>query len=204
MDQPLGRAVGNACEVAESLEILRGEGPADVRALTVRLGAEMLKLGGAARDLTDGARRIERAIASGAGLERFLRGVGLQGGDTRVLEHPERLPQARRQLVLRAARSGRVLRLDARAIGQAATLLGAGRLAKEDVVDPAVGILLHAKEGDRVMRGDGLATLCYNDDGRLQAARGLAEGAYTVGARSPSTRGRGRTAVSLLVRDRIA
>ena len=96
---------------------------------------------------------IEAAIASGAGMERLVRAVALQGGDAAVLEHPERLPRARRQLVLRAARPGWVQRLDARAIGQAATLLGAGRLRKEDQVDPAVGITLHAKQGDAVAPG---------------------------------------------------
>lgn len=184
MDEPLGLTVGNACELGEALAILRGEGPPDVRALTLRLGAEMLVLGGAARDLADGTQRLERAMASGAGMERLLRGVSLQGGDTRVLEDPRRLPQARRQLVLRAARSGRVSQVDARAIGQAATVLGAGRLRKEDQVDPAVGIVLHARQGDRVAGGGALATLWYNDAGRLKAARSLAEGAFVVAASS--------------------
>jgi pyrimidine-nucleoside phosphorylase/thymidine phosphorylase len=196
MDEPLGRAVGNACELAEALEILRGEGPADVRALTVRLGAEMLRLGGAATSLREGAQRIEQAIASGAGMERLLRGVRLQGGDPRVLEDPGRLPRAGRQLVLRASRAGHVVRLDARAIGRAATLLGAGRLAKEDTVDAAVGIILHAKEGEEVKRGGPLATLCYNDGGHLAAARTLAQSAYSLGARPRAARA--------LIRDRIA
>src|SRR5204862_1736537 len=134
--------------------VLRGGGPPDTRALTVRLGAEMLVLGGAARTLGEGARRLEQAIASGAGLERLLRAVTLQGGDSRVLEHPERLPRARHHALVRAPRSGAVTMVDARAIGEAATMLGAGRQRREDRVDPAVGITLHAREGARVTAGE--------------------------------------------------
>jgi pyrimidine-nucleoside phosphorylase/thymidine phosphorylase len=188
MDQPLGREVGNASELGEALEILRGGGPPDTRALTLRLGAEMLRLGGAAADLAAGERLIERAIRSGAGFERLQRAVGLQGGDPGVLERPEQLPRARHQLVLRAGRRGRVSRLDARAIGQAATLLGAGRLRKEDRVDPAVGITLHAKEGDPVDRRGGLATLWYNDARNLGVVRALVLSAFTLGAGRPRPR----------------
>jgi pyrimidine-nucleoside phosphorylase/thymidine phosphorylase len=148
----------------------------------------MLRLGGAARTLADGARLIERAIASGAGMERLTRAVSLQGGDVAVLERPGLLPRARRQLVLRASRAGWVQRLDARAIGQAATLLGAGRLRKEDEVDPAVGVTLHAKQGEAVVRGGALATLWYNDSRNLGPARAQALGAYTVGAGRPRAR----------------
>jgi pyrimidine-nucleoside phosphorylase len=182
MDQPLGREVGNANELAEALEILRGQGPADTRALTVRLGAEMLVLGRGARDVAEGARRIEQAIASGAGLECFLRGVAQQGGKTAVLERPERLPRARHQHLLRAPRAGFVTRLDARAVGEGATLLGAGRARKEDVVDLAVGVTLHAKEGAAVARGEALATLWYTERARLQRALPVLTAAYAIGA----------------------
>jgi pyrimidine-nucleoside phosphorylase len=187
MDQPLGREVGNASELAEALEILRGGGPADTRALTVRLGAEMLVLGGAAPTVDAGARRIEAAIASGAGLERFSQAVALQGGDVRVLEHPQRLPRARHQGLVRAPRAGVVGQLDARAIGDAATLLGAGRLRKEDAVDPAVGITLHAKEGARVRAGEALCTVWYNDRARWRAARPRVEAAYRIGGKPPAS-----------------
>jgi thymidine phosphorylase len=183
MDQPLGREVGNASEVAEALEVLRGGGPSDTRALTVRLGAELLVLGGAARTVDDGARQIEGAIASGAGLERLLRAVALQGGDTRVLEHPERLPRARHQALVRAPRSGLVSLVDARAIGDAATMLGAGRLRKEDRVDPGVGITLHVREGARVTAGEVLCTVCYNDVARWQAARRSLGPAFRIGGK---------------------
>ena len=189
MDQPLGREVGNASELREAIEILTGAGPADTRALTVRFGAEMLVLGRAARDLADGARRIEAAIASGAGWERFGRCVELQGGDRRVLDRPEaRLPRARRHLDVAAARAGVIGAIDARAIGQAATLLGAGRLRKEDRVDPAVGITLHHKVGAHVDRGQPLATVHANDPGREAIARALVAGAFQLGAARPRRR----------------
>jgi pyrimidine-nucleoside phosphorylase/thymidine phosphorylase len=185
MDQPLGREVGNANELGEALEILRGGGPPDTRALTVRLGAEMLVLGRVARDLRDGRKRIEAAIASGAGWERLVQGIALQGGDTAVLEHPERLPRARHQHVVRASRTGYVTRLDARAVGEAATVLGAGRARKEDAIDVAVGITLHAKQGARVARGEGLATLWYTERARLQRALPVLTGAYALGTSRP-------------------
>ena len=137
MEQPLGRAIGNAAEVREAIDVLRGGGPADTRALTVRLGAEMLVAGGAARDVRDGARRIEDAIASGAGLDRFRLGVGLQGGDERAIDDPSLLPRATHARTLRAPRRGIVGRVDAGLLGRAATLFGAGRLRKEDRYLPA-------------------------------------------------------------------
>jgi pyrimidine-nucleoside phosphorylase len=183
MDQPLGREIGNANEVAEALEILRGSGPADTRALTVRLGAEMLLAGGAASDHGAASRQIEAAITSGAGLERLLKAVALQGGDPRYLERPEKLPRARRQHLVRAPRAGIVSRLDAKLVGLGATELGAGRLRKEDAVNHAVGITLHAKEGDRVKRGQPLCTLWYNDQARLGRALAYVDQAYVVGQR---------------------
>jgi pyrimidine-nucleoside phosphorylase len=185
MDQPLGREVGNANELGEALEILRGQGPADTRALTVRLGAEMLVLGGAAPDRASATRRLEAAISSGAGWERLVRAVALQGGDVHVLEQPHLLPRARHQHVLRAPRKGVVVRLDARAVGLAATWLGAGRLRQEDDVDAGVGITLHAKEGDAVSRGEPLCTLWYNGRARLDRALAQLGAAYVLGDRRP-------------------
>ncbi len=188
MDQPLGREVGNALEVAEAIEVLRGGGPADTRALTVRLGAEMLVLGGAARDAAEGARRIEAAIAGGAGMERLLRGMHLQGVDVRVLGRPERLPRARGQALVRVPRAGFVQALDARAVGEAAMELGAGRAHKEDAIDPAVGITVHRKIGERVASGEPLFTVWYNDRARREAARRRLEGAVRIGQRQPPHR----------------
>jgi len=195
MDQPIGQAIGNACELAEAIDVLRGGGPPDTRALTVRLGAEMLILGQRARALGDGARQIEAAIGSGAGLERLRACVRLQGGDVRVIDEPRRLPRARHETVIEAKHGGFLTTLDAGALGRAATRLGAGRARKEDAVDPGAGILLHAKEGDVVQRGAPLATVRYGQRARFEAVRALVEGSFTVGA----TRGRGR----LLILERI-
>jgi len=180
MDQPLGEAVGNALEVREVVDVLRGAGPPDVRALTVRLGAEMLLLGGVARDRRAGERAIEAALASGAGLERLRLGVRLQGGDARVLDDPDRLPRARHARILRTARPGVVAHVDAGAIGRAATLLGAGRLRKEDRIAPGAGILVHAKPGQRVDRGDALCTVAFDDPARARAARPLLADAFRI------------------------
>ncbi len=180
MDQPLGEAVGNALEVREVIDVLRGAGPPDVRALTVRLGAEMLLLGGVARDRRAGERAIEAALASGAGLERLRLGVRLQGGDARVLDDPDRLPRAGHARILRTARPGVVAHVDAGAIGRAATLLGAGRLRKEDRIAPGAGILVHAKPGQRVDRGDALCTVAFDDPARARAARPLLADAFRI------------------------
>jgi pyrimidine-nucleoside phosphorylase len=182
MDQPLGDAIGNAAEVREAIDVLRGSGPADVRALTVRLGAEMLALGRVARDRADGARRIEAALASGAGMEQFLLGVRMQGGDPRTIEDPRRLPRARHARTIRAPRGGVVTRVDAGLLGRAATLLGAGRLRKEDRIAPGAAIILHAKVGARIGRGDRLATVEYDDADRERASRPMLERAFAVGA----------------------
>jgi pyrimidine-nucleoside phosphorylase len=188
MDQPLGNAIGNAAEVRETIDVLRGGGPADVRALTVRLGAEMLAIGGVARDRRDGARRIEAALASGAGLERFRLGVRLQGGDPRAIDDPRRLPRARHTHLVRAARRGVVTRVDAGLLGRAATLLGAGRLRKQDRIAPGAAILLRAKIGQPVARGDVLATVEFDDAARERAARPLVERAFVVGGQRPRPR----------------
>lgn len=186
MDQPLGREVGNASELREAIEILQGEGPADTRALTVRLGAEMLILGKAARDRADGTRQIEAAIASGAGLERLRRCVEAQGGDPRVIDHPERLPRARFTARITAPQAGFIQRIDAGKVGRAATLLGAGRLRKEDPVDAGVGVTFHHKVGAKIERGEQLATVLYSDRARWDSARPLLVAAWTFGRSRPA------------------
>jgi pyrimidine-nucleoside phosphorylase len=188
MDQPLGTTIGNAAELREALEILRGGGPADTRALTVRLGAEMLVLGKVARDLRDGARKIEAAIASGAGLDRLRLAVRLQGGDVRVIDDPGRLPRGRHALLVRAARAGVVGRVDAGALGRAATLLGVGRLRKEDRIAPGAALLLHAKVGARIARGAPLCTIESDEPARARGILPLVKDAFVIGPRSPTPR----------------
>ncbi len=185
MDEPLGLEIGNANELAEAIAVLRGEGPADVRALTLSLGAEMLLLGRVVKTRAEAIARLEQAIANGTGLERFALCVRLHGGDPRVIDDPSRLPRARRTHIVRATRAGVVTVVDAGLLGRAATLLGAGRLRKEDRVDPGVGLTLHAKQGARVARGEALCTVRYTEGGRLAAARAQLEAAFAVGARAP-------------------
>jgi pyrimidine-nucleoside phosphorylase/thymidine phosphorylase len=182
MDQPLGCAVGNALEVVESIECLRGGGPADLRELTVALTAEMVLLAGLAPDLALARARVERAIQDGSGLARFRALVEAQGGDPAAIDDPSRLPRAAEVLAIAAPADGVVQAIDAEAVGLAAMALGAGRARVEDRVDPAVGVVLVAKVGDRVARGAPLCLVHRNPGGEPQAlvaARLLA--AYRVG-----------------------
>jgi len=186
MDQPLGDAIGNAVEVQEAIDVLKGGGPADLVDLTLRLGAEMLVLGGLARDLREGTARMTRARASGEGLQRFALGVRLQGGDPRVVDDPRRLPVARHSRVVRAPRSGFVARADAGLLGRAATVLGAGRARQEDRISPGAGILLRAKVGARVAAGDPLCTVHFDDPARARAALPQIAAAFRIAPRAPS------------------
>jgi thymidine phosphorylase len=146
----------------------------------------MLLLGRVAKTRAEATARLEHALASGYALERLEVCVRLHGGDARVIDDPTRLPRARRVHVVRAPRAGVVTLVDAGQLGRAATLLGAGRLRKEDHVDPGVGLTLHAKQGARVARGDALCTVRYSDVARLRAARGGLAAAFHVGARAPA------------------
>jgi pyrimidine-nucleoside phosphorylase len=171
MDAPLGGAVGNAVEVAESVEILRGKGPADVRELTLRLGVEMLLLGrapGIDGDAQRARARLESALADGSALQRFREVIEAQGGDAGVVDDPARLPQPRCRREVRAASSG-TLALDAELVGLAAVELGAGRARKEDPVDPAAGLLLRKRPGERVRAGEVVAELHAAGEERLDA-----------------------------------
>ena len=155
MDQPLGRMVGNANEVIESLEVLRGGGPADLVEVTKALAVEMLDLAGT----DDPERRIDGAIASGKAMETFAAVIEAQGGDPRVTEDPSILPLAPEIIELTAPRAGYVTRCDARTIGVTAMRLGAGRTRKEDDIDPGVGIEVMATVGDQVDEGQPLARI---------------------------------------------
>ncbi|MCH7585384.1 MAG: thymidine phosphorylase, partial [Acidobacteria bacterium] len=139
MSQPLGREVGNASEIRESIDVLHGRGPPDLVELTFRLGAEMLVLGGVAQDLAAGRAQMETVIASGEAFEKFKEVVAAQDGDTSVLDDPRLLPRARNQHIITAERSGVVIEANALDIGVGVARLGAGRETKDDVIDPAVG-----------------------------------------------------------------
>jgi len=188
MDQPLGAEVGNANEIAESLAVLRGGGPPDLVALVLRLGEEMLLLGGVAADREEARDRIEETIGSGRALATFRRVVAAQGGDPAVVDDPALLPLATGIHHVTSRRAGFVHRCDAATVGRAAGRLGAGRERKEDRVDPGVGITVHAKRGDRVASGDLLATVRFSDPDRLEACRALLEEAWVVDVDPPRPR----------------
>lgn len=185
MDQPLGTHVGNALEVAEAVAVLRGGGAADLRELCLELTAHMLVLGRVARSIEEGRGSAARLIASGAGFERLLKVVELQGGDPRAVEDPARLPRARQRKPVLAPRAGFVARIDTEAVGWAAMLLGAGRETVDSVIDPAVGLVVEAKPGDAVRGGEALLTLHYNDPSRLAEAECLVSGAYRIEDEAP-------------------
>ena len=171
MDQPLGHAVGNALEVAESIACLRRHGPADVLEVAYTLGAEMLLLAGVAADAAQARTQLAAAIASGRALAKFREIVAAQGGDVGMIDEPARLPRARLQFPLLAPRGGIVQSVDAREVALAALRLGAGRVRAEDAVDPAVGVSELAKIGDPVRAGRRLCLIHANDEEAFEAAR---------------------------------
>ncbi len=182
MDFPLGRACGNAVEVEEAVALLRGGGPARVRELTLRLGAEMLVLAGTEADVASATKRLEATLRSGAALERFRELVVAQGGEPRVGDAPERvLPLAPVREAYRASRDGIVQCVNALRVGQAITALGGGRVTMEDIVDPAAGCILQVTPGDRVRRGDLLAEVRCADRGRLASGMAALDSAIVIG-----------------------
>ena len=184
MDQPLGRAVGNAVEVAESIECLRGGGPDDLVGLSIELAAEMVVMGGLAGSLEEARETCRRTIADGSALSTFGRLIEAQGGDPGVVEDLVDLPRALRTIVVEADRPGYVQGLSARPVGHATMLLGAGRSRMDSPVDHAVGVILHKKVGDAVDRGEPLFTLLVNDEARLPEAEALIRDAYTIADRA--------------------
>ncbi len=186
MDQPLGRMAGNALEVRQAIEVLRGEGPPDLREVTLALGAELLVLAGEEGDAEAAKARLEGLIESGAAWEKFRELVSAQGGDLKAIEDPNLLPRAREVVEVPSPASGYVQRLSARKVGIAAGLLGAGREVKGQAVDPAAGVELLAKVGDEVEKGQPLARLHVGRKGRLEEAKRLIEEAYAIGPERPS------------------
>ena len=180
MDQPLGCMIGNALEVVEVVEILRGEGPEDLRQLCFELAGWMLHLGGVSASVAEGRKQSEKLIASGEALDKFRKMVELQGGDPRVIDNPKRLPQAQRTTILSSPKNGYLAALQCEQIGTACVILGGGRERKEDSVDPAVGIVLHKKVGDAVSMGEPLATIHYNSETRANQAMRLLEESYRI------------------------
>jgi pyrimidine-nucleoside phosphorylase len=186
MDTPLGRAVGNALEIAECIELLSGRGPADLAALIVRLAARMVTLSGRAASDTEAEAAVRQALESGAAREKLRQLITWQGGDPGVVDDAGRLPQARHVTPVTAQRSGFIQSLDALLVGRTAVALGAGRDKKGDPVDLSAGILLHKKPGEAVTAGEPILELRYNDASRLDAALQLVTPATVIGERPPA------------------
>lgn len=179
MDQPLGDAVGNALEVREAIDTLRGRGPQDFDEHCRVLAAHMLRLGGRAADLAEARAAVAEMLASGRALAKFAEFVAAQGGDARVVESPEAvLPQAPYVAPVPAPRSGYVREINAERVGLATVVLGAGRSRKGEPVDPRVGVVLHRKVGARVEAGEPIFTVHAADEGSWQAAAQQVLGAY--------------------------
>jgi pyrimidine-nucleoside phosphorylase len=164
MSQPLGFAIGNALEVKEAIETLQGKGPKDLTELCLVLGSKMVLLAEKATSLEEARKKLEENLMNGKALEQFKIFLASQGGDTSVVDNPELLPKASKQIDVPASKSGTVKTLIADDIGTAAMMLGAGRATKESEIDLSAGIMLHKKVGDQVEKGDILFTLHTNID----------------------------------------
>ncbi|MEZ4221177.1 MAG: thymidine phosphorylase [Polyangiaceae bacterium] len=185
MNVPIGTTIGNALETREAIEVLMGQGPDDTRELTLLLGTEMLLVAGVTKKASEARRRLETAIKNGKGLERFAMMVAAQGGDRRAVLDPSRLPRAKKQLPVASSHSGYVAECDCLELGLAAVAMGAGRTRADQKVDPAVGIELLKKPGDRVKRGDVLALLHLRSASGAKDHIKRVQAAFRIGKTAP-------------------
>ncbi len=180
MDTPLGHNIGNSLEVIESVEVLKGHGPADLTEVCYQLAANMLYLAGKGT-LEECRRMAEEAVASGAAYEKLKQMFAAQGGDVSVLDDPDKFQKAKFSRPLLAGESGYLVRMNTEMVGNASVGLGAGRITKEDVIDFAAGIVLHKKTGDKVEKGECLATLYADHEEKFDAAEEMFRAALTFG-----------------------
>jgi pyrimidine-nucleoside phosphorylase len=185
MDQPLGRMAGHANEVIESVDVLKGKGPADLRELSVELSAWMFFLGERTKSVAEGRALAEEMIASGEALDRFRQCIHLQGGDARIVDDPSLMPAAKHDLDVTSSKSGYITAMRCRDFGVALAILEGGRAKKEDCIDPAVGLEFHRRIGDRVKAGEKLVTIQYNSEARLAEAQKLIEDSFVFGEHEP-------------------
>ena len=181
MNQPLGDCAGNALEVIECIEVLKGGGPADLVALCGELSAHCLVLGEAAGSVDEGRELYQKMIASGKALAKFREVIGLQGGEARVVEDYSLFPAAKRCVPLAASQSGVVQSMDTEKIGLALCVLGAGRETVDSKIDAAVGIRFHKKIGDSVAAGEPLCAIHFNDEERYREAQRRVAESYVIG-----------------------
>lgn len=184
MNQPLGYAIGNANEIKESIAVLRGEGPEDVTELALILGAEMLVLAGITKTTAQARAILEDHIKDGSALAAFKQLITDQGGDASIVDHPEKLPQADGQVDVIAQASGYITAIETNELGLASVKIGGGRAKKDDIVDPAVGIMMHKKLGDAVKAGEPLATLYVNTEAPEEVQAQVLN-SFTIGETKP-------------------
>lgn len=180
MDQPLGCAVGNAVEVREAVETLKGNGPEDLMELCLNLGSQMLILAGKANSTGQARSMLEHVISSGAALNKFKGFVAAQGGDPSVADNLDMLPKPKYAVELKPEHKGYVESILADEVGMASLILGAGRETKESSIDLAVGIVVHKKVGDQVFEKDSLATVYGNDESRIKSSLERLKGAFNI------------------------
>ena len=185
MNQPLGRMAGHSNEIAECIDVLSGGGPTDLVELSIKLSAWMFFLGERTKTLDDGRHLAEKMIATGQAKEKFKQGIRLQGGDERVIDDPQLLPQARSRADVASPSAGFIAATNCEQLGTALATLGGGREKKEDTIDHAVGLQFHKRIGDRVEKGEPLATIHYNSGAKLAEAKSLIANSYQIGEAAP-------------------
>jgi pyrimidine-nucleoside phosphorylase len=185
MDQPLGRMAGHSNEVIECMEVLSGGGPADLRELSIELSGWMFFLGERTTTLDEGRRLAQAMLSSGQAKEKFKQGIRLQGGDERIVDNPQLLPQARSHAVVPSPSAGFICATNCEQLGTALATLGGGREKKEDTIDHAVGLEFHKRIGDPVEKGEPLATIHYNSGAKLAEAQSLIAASYQIGESAP-------------------
>jgi pyrimidine-nucleoside phosphorylase len=188
MNQPLGYAVGNALEVMEASQTLQNAGPADLTKLSLELAARMIFLGKKAETLEDARRIAEHHLVDGSGYKKLKQVVAAQGGNPQALDKFELLPNATGMREIASPRGGYVSSIDAEDIGVASNMIGAGRDKKEDSIDPAVGIILEVKTGEKVDAGSVLCRLYYTKEDRVDEAAEMVEDAFHVSSQKPEER----------------
>jgi pyrimidine-nucleoside phosphorylase len=185
MDQPLGRAAGHSLEIIECIDVLNGQGPADLRDLSIELSAWMFCLGERTKSVDEGRRLAQSMIASGKAREKFKQGIELQGGDARVIDEPQRLPKARARVDVLSGIDGFITGTNCERFGTALAMLGGGREKKEDGIDPGVALEFHKRIGERINKGESLATIHYNADAQLGEARAMLAASYFIAPEAP-------------------
>ena len=188
MNQPLGYAVGNALEVMEASQTLQNAGPEDLTKLSIELAAHMIQLGKKAATLEEARRMAEQHLVDGSGYRKFKQVVAAQGGNAQAIDKFELLPNATGMREVTSPRSGYVSSIDAEDIGIACNMIGAGRDKKEDSIDPAVGIILEVKAGEKVDAGSVLCRLYYTKEDRVEEAAEMVEDAFRISGQKPDER----------------